>query len=491
MMLATLLQGMATPERDAPLSDITLDSREVREGSVFLACRGARHHGLDFAQDVATRGATAILWEPDGARRPPELRSDIIVLPVPALREQASRLAARFFGEPSHELSVTGVTGTNGKTTTAWLLAQSLGASGRRAAYLGTLGAGFDGQLQAGEYTTPDAIGVQRKLAAFRAQGADCVAMEVSSHALDQYRVADVRFEAAVFTNLTRDHLDYHGSMDAYGEAKARLFDAAGLQTRVVNADDAFGARLLSRAAFASAIATSSAADYAPRAGRAFLQARDIVATATGTRFQLVSSFGDASVESRLVGRFNVDNLLGVLGVLLGRGQPLSGAVAAVSQAEAPPGRLQTFGGGALPLVVVDYAHTPDALAKALQVLRGHCTGRLVCVFGCGGERDAGKRPEMARVAQASADGILITDDNPRGEDPVSIVKDVLRGAPTARVVHDRAEAIREAIGSARAGDVVLVAGKGHEDYQLVGKEKRPFSDAAVVRAVLSARGAA
>ncbi len=491
MMLATLLQGLATPERDAPLSDITLDSRQVREGSLFLACRGERHHGLDFALDVASRGASAILWEPDGDRRPPELRSDIVVVPVPALREQASRLAGRFYGEPSRQLAVTGVTGTNGKTTTAWLLAQALAATGRRAAYLGTLGSAFDGELIAGDYTTPNAIDVQRRLATFRAQGADCVAMEVSSHALDQHRVADVRFEAAVFTNLTRDHLDYHGSMADYGAAKARLFEAAGLRTRVVNADDAFGAALLSRKDFQAAIATSSSPSFGQPAGRPSLHAQHIEATTAGTQFRLVSSFGSAQVESRLIGRFNVDNLLAVLAVMLGSGQSLDAAVAAVAQAEAPPGRLQTFGGGALPLAVVDYAHTPDALAKALDVLRGHCKGRLICVFGCGGERDSGKRPEMARVADSRADELIITDDNPRGEDPAVIVRDILRGAPAARVIHDRAEAIRVALAGAGSADIVLIAGKGHEDYQLVGREKRAFSDAAIVRAAFAQQGAA
>ncbi|MEY4763106.1 MAG: hypothetical protein RLZZ200_2962 [Pseudomonadota bacterium] len=488
MMLATLLQGLATPGRDAALSDITLDSREVREGSVFLACRGARHHGLDFAREVADRGARAILWEQEGGRRPPDLRSDIIVVPVPDLRDRASLLAARFFGDPSRQLSVTGVTGTNGKTTTAWLLAQALGAGGRRAAYLGTLGSAFEGGLSPGEYTTPDAVGVQRRLASFRAQGADCVSMEVSSHALDQRRVAEVRFDAAVFTNLTRDHLDYHGSMERYGAAKSLLFESAGLKTCVVNADDAFGAGLLARLSGACAVATSSAVDFVPTSGRAFLQARGITAAAGGTQFQLVSSFGDARVESRLVGRFNVDNLLGVLGVLLGSGQSLASAVACAVQAEAPPGRLQTFGGDTLPLVVVDYAHTPDALSKALEVLRGHCTGRLSCVFGCGGERDRGKRPEMGRAAAARADSLYVTDDNPRGEDASAIVQDILQGAPTARVIHDRAAAIDEAVAVAGPGDVVLVAGKGHEEYQLVGGEKRPFSDAATVRAALSRR---
>ncbi|MEN9705674.1 MAG: hypothetical protein RLZZ393_1553 [Pseudomonadota bacterium] len=490
MRLAALLQGLATPDRDVPVRDITLDSREVRKGSVFLACAGARHHGLDFAADVASRGASAILWEPEEGRRPPELHSDIIVTRVPRLREFASELAGRFFGEPSRHMAVTGVTGTNGKTTTAWLLAQALGATGRRAAYLGTLGSAFEGGLQAGAFTTPDAVGVQRQLAAFRDRGADCVAMEVSSHALPQHRVAAVRFEAAVFTNLTRDHLDYHGSMGAYGEAKAALFGFPGLHVRVVNADDAFGTALLDRPGPGRAVATTQADGFVPRAGQDWVRATDLVLGSSGTRFMLRSSFGDAQVTSPLVGRFNVDNLLGVLAVLMSSGHPVDAAVSAVASASAPPGRLETFGGGDLPLVVVDYAHTPDALDKALAVLRAHCAGRLWCVFGCGGERDAGKRPAMARVVADRADAVIVTDDNPRGEDPRAIVRDILAGLAgvTARVVHDRGAAIRTALAEAATGDVVLVAGKGHEEYQIVGAERLPFSDAEVVRSALRGR---
>lgn len=491
MNLATLLQGMATPDRDAVVRDMTLDSREVREGSLFLACRGMRHHGLDFAAEVAARGASAILWEPDGVRRPPELHSDIVVTPVPHLGEVASELAGRFFGEPSKSLAITGITGTNGKTTTAWLLAQALTAGGHRAAYLGTLGSAFEGALQPGDYTTPDAVGVQRQLSAFRAQGAACVAMEVSSHALSQHRVAAVRFGAAVFTNLSRDHLDYHGSMAAYGEAKARLFAGPDLGLGVVNADDDFGATLLDRQNFANAIATTQRADFTPRTGQAWLQACDVELTASATRFRLRSSFGEASVSTRLVGRFNVDNMLAVLAVLMGRGQKLADAVAAVASVEAPPGRLQSFGGGTAPLVVVDYAHTPDALDKALSVLRTHCSGRLWCVFGCGGGRDAGKRPEMARAAADRADELVITDDNPRDEDPAAIVRDMLAGlgGRSVRVIHDRAHAISEAVRTAAPEDVVLIAGKGHEAYQLVAGERRAFSDAGAVRAALAMRG--
>jgi UDP-N-acetylmuramoyl-L-alanyl-D-glutamate--2,6-diaminopimelate ligase len=491
--LGTLLDGIAKPERDATLSDITLNSRDVREGSVFLACRGARHHGLDFAADVAARGAAAILWEPEADRAPPALRSDIVVTRVPSLSEKASEIAGRFFGVPSRHLLVAGITGTNGKTTTAWLLAQALSACGRPAAYLGTLGSVFGGAHEAGEFTTPDAVSVQRRLAAFRAKGAACVAMEVSSHALAQARVAAVQFDAAIFTNLTRDHLDFHGDMSAYAAAKARLFAFESLRRRVINADDAFGAELLLRPDFEHAIATSRRADFAPRHGQSFLQAYDIKPSANGMRFQLRSSFGSSPVTSLLVGSFNVDNLLAVLGVLLGGGIAFDTAIAAVAGISAPPGRLETFGGGASPLAVVDYAHTPDALEKAIGVLRQHCSGRLWCVFGCGGDRDAGKRPEMGKIAAARADVLILTDDNPRSEDPAAIVRGILSGiaGQAPRVIHDRGAAITTAIAEASPGDTVLIAGKGHEEYQLVGNSRHAFSDARVVRMALAQRGAA
>ena len=493
MNLAPLLAGIATPTRDTAVSDVTLDSREVRPGSLFLACRGARHHGLDFARSVAERGAAAILWEPDAERLPPELPSDIVVTQVPRLAAQASLIAARFFGLPSEQLSIAGITGTNGKTTTAWLLAQALNRCGRRAAYIGTLGAAFAGLEEAGEFTTPDAVSVQRRLAAFRAQGAECVAMEVSSHALVQDRVAAVRFDAAVLTNLTRDHLDYHGSMDAYAAAKASLFAYQGLRLRVINADDAFGAQLLSLPDFADAVATSSRPAFVPRPGAAYLHAHAVELGARGVAFELASSFGASRIAAPLVGGFNVDNLLAVAAVLLGSGLSMTETVAALAGVTAPPGRLECIGGDGAPLAVVDYAHTPDALEKALTALRAHCTGRLWCVFGCGGDRDRGKRPEMGRIAARLADRVIVTDDNPRSESPAVIVDEIVAGmhGATVQVIHDRGAAIATALGAAAPHDVVLIAGKGHEDYQIVGTERRAFSDQQVARDALRRRGGA
>ncbi|MET0279590.1 MAG: UDP-N-acetylmuramoyl-L-alanyl-D-glutamate--2,6-diaminopimelate ligase, partial [Steroidobacteraceae bacterium] len=426
--------------------------------------------------------AAAILWEPDGATRPPPLAADLVFAEVPQLTHRASELADRFFAAPSQSLCVAGVTGTNGKTTCAWLLAQALDACARPAAYLGTLGSAFNGELATGEMTTPDAITVQRQLADFRSRGASHVAMEVSSHGLAQGRVNAVRFDTAVFTNLTRDHLDFHGDMQRYGAAKASLFERDEVRLRVLNVDDAFGAQLATR--FAGSIACSR---RARPAGGAFVQARDIVYGDTGTGFRLESSFGSAPVTTRLLGEFNVDNVLAVLAVLLGSGVELNAAVQALRTLGAPSGRLETFVVPGRPTAVVDYAHTPDALEKALQVLRRHCSGSLTVVFGCGGDRDRGKRPLMGAIAARLADRIVLTDDNPRTEDGAQIIADIRAGlgAAPVMVIRDRRGAILESLAQARSGDLVLVAGKGHETYQLVGNETHYFSDQQVLREAL------
>jgi UDP-N-acetylmuramoyl-L-alanyl-D-glutamate--2,6-diaminopimelate ligase len=489
--LGSLLHDIAVIPREVSLTGLTLDSRQVTPGGAFLACRGLRQHGLDFVEDVAARGGAAILWEPDGSRLPPVMHSDIVVAQVPDLSARCSLIADRFFGSPSRQMDVVGVTGTNGKTTCAWLMAQALTACGRHAAYVGTLGAEFGGELVAGEMTTPDAVSVQGLLAGFRKRGAHAVAMEVSSHALVQHRVAAVNFAAAVFTNLTRDHLDFHGDMTRYGNAKASLFERDEVRLRVFNVDDAFGASLAARPQFAGRIACSRNA-AAVRGEGPYVAAAAIEYSPAGTKLMLESGFGDARIESPLVGEFNVDNLLAVLAVLLGSGIPLQQVAACVRGLRAPSGRLETFHVPGGPLVVVDYAHTPDALEKALVVLRRHCTGRLRVVFGCGGDRDTGKRPQMGAVAAHFADEAVLTDDNPRTEAGDAIIAGIRAGMPNAaaRVIRDRAEAIGHAIAASRAGDVVLIAGKGHENYQIFGHEKRPFSDQQVVSAASGLRAA-
>ncbi|MDE2219410.1 MAG: UDP-N-acetylmuramoyl-L-alanyl-D-glutamate--2,6-diaminopimelate ligase [Gammaproteobacteria bacterium] len=492
---ALLGGGFGVPD-DFEVADLTLDSRSVRPGAAFLACRGRTRHGLEFAPAAVAAGARAVLWEPAPGVSVPQFQAPVLVLAVPELSAQAGYIADRFFGAPSARLLVAGVTGTNGKTTCAWLLAAALSAGGRNCGYLGTLGAGLAGSLDAGSHTTPDAVTLQRQLAQLRDAGAVAVAMEVSSHALDQQRCAGVRFQVAAFTNLSRDHLDYHGDMAAYAQAKRSLFDWPTLSARVINVDDAFGAELATRLPSGEAlIVTGRRVDPAQRVpGARFVRARHCEHRPDGLRLDLETSCGAATLRSPLLGDFNADNLLTVLGLLLASGSALQPACELLGACAAPPGRMQLAGGGPLPLAIVDYAHTPDALDKALRAARAHCAGRLVCLFGCGGDRDRGKRAEMARVAESLADEIYLTDDNPRSEDPRRIIADIsagLRAPARAHVQHDRATAIAAAIAAAAAGDVVLVAGKGHEDYQLVGAERRAFSDLAQVRAALAARGAA
>jgi UDP-N-acetylmuramoyl-L-alanyl-D-glutamate--2,6-diaminopimelate ligase len=490
--LAELTAGFAQVPPDLRVSDVTLDSRAATPGALFLACRGRTHHGLEFAAQAVARGARSVLYEPHAARHSvPPLASGIFIAAVPELTERAGLIADRFFGAPSQQLTVAGITGTNGKTTCTWLLAQALQLCQRPAAYIGTLGAGIPPRVTPTHHTTSDAVTVHRQLAALRAAGAACVSMEVSSHALDQARVNGVRFHTAAFTNLTRDHLDYHGTMEAYGAAKARLFSWPGLSTRVINVDDPFGMQLAARGGVELIVTARASAALPP--GARFVRARQVRPETAGLRIDVHSSWGDLELPVRLVGEFNVDNALTVLAVLLAWDVPLQQAAQALAHCRAASGRMEMFGGrGRSPLAIVDYAHTPDALAQALRAARLHCRGQLRVVFGCGGDRDAGKRPLMGRVAAELADDIVLTDDNPRSEDPARIVADIVAGAGHAPLVieHDRELAIHMAIERCAPDDVVLIAGKGHEDYQIRGSERREFRDQAVVTAALAEHGA-
>ena len=489
--LAQLTADFAAVPAEVLVSDVTLDSRAVLPGALFLACRGRTHHGLEFAADAAARGARAVLYERDGdtGEAAPQLPAGTFIAAVPRLSERAGIIADRFFGAPSQRLTVAAITGTNGKTTCAWLLAQALQHCHRPAAYMGTLGVGLPAQLTPTLHTTSDAVSVHRQLAALRALGAECVSMEVSSHALDQGRVNGVRFNTAAFTNLTRDHLDYHGTMQAYGAAKERLFAWPGLAHRVINVDDPFGARLAAEGSTASLTVTTRAAAALPR-GVQFVRAARITPEPGGLCIAVESSSGSVQLPVRLMGEFNADNALTVLAVLLAWNIPLREAARALSLSRAAIGRMEMFGGrGRTPLAIVDYAHTPDALANALRAARLHCRGQLRVVFGCGGDRDPGKRPLMGKIAAELADDIIVTDDNPRSEDPARIVADILAGVdPRAPLVieHDRALAIRLALQRSGPEDVVLIAGKGHEDYQIHGSVRRAFRDQAVVSAELA-----
>jgi UDP-N-acetylmuramoyl-L-alanyl-D-glutamate--2,6-diaminopimelate ligase len=398
-------------------------------------------------------------------------------------------IANRFFDYPSRAVRVVGVTGTNGKTTVAWLLAQCLQRLGRPSGYAGTLGYGMNDVDVAEGMTTPDVIELHRRLAEFRDAGANFAVIEVSSHALAQHRIDGVAVDSALFTNLSRDHLDYHGDMQAYAEAKAALFLDAGPARRIVNMDTEFGTELASRCG-PEAITVSMNFDRVAN-GRPYVFVRSVVAKQDGSEIAIRSSWGDGSVWLPIPGDFNVANAVLVLAFLLSEGVPFDEAKAALSQVTAPPGRMQRVAVGSGPDVYVDYAHTPNALEVALRALRPHCRGELWCVFGCGGDRDSGKRPLMARVAEQLADRIVVTSDNPRSEDAGEIITAIVDGfsdQEQATIIEDRATAIAWAIGNTAVEDVVLLAGKGHENYQLTGDQRRDFSDYGVAVANLRIR---
>ena len=480
-----------------PLADLTADSRAVKMGSVFIAYPGTLLDGRHYIPEAIARGAAAVLWERSGFTW--NEAWEVPNLGVEDLRTKVSEIAGQVYGNPSQSLWMAGVTGTNGKTSVSQWIAAALDRLGRRSAVIGTLGNGLVGERVEAKNTTPDAIVLQRLLADYLRRGARCVAMEVSSHGLHQGRVAGIKYDAAVFTNLTRDHLDYHGSMEAYAEAKLGLFMLPSLGYCVINVDDEWGRQFAERAT-GDVITFGANGAQRPR-----IAASEIALSEAGVRFHVESPWGAGDVEAPVLGAFNVSNLLAVLGALVAAGVAFDDARAAIAALQPVPGRLERLGGAAAPLVVVDYAHTPDALEKALEALRAvlHSTalrdpaagnGRLICVFGCGGDRDPGKRPMMGAAASRLADHVIVTSDNPRTEKPQAIIEDILRGVRgPVEAIEDRQVAIFAAIHQARRGDVVLLAGKGHETYQEIAGVRHPFNDAEVARAALAdwERGAA
>jgi len=480
----------------AGIGGLATDSRSLKRGEVFLAWPGALDDGRRHIGNAVAAGAAAVLYEAEDYSWNPAWKLPAIA--VKGLRDFAGPLAHEVYGRPTERLWTIGVTGTNGKTSCSQWLAQACTACGARTAVVGTLGIGLQGSLVAVANTTPDPVLLHRSLAELLADGAQGVAMEVSSIGLEQGRVNGVVFGAALFTNLSRDHLDYHGDMERYARAKQKLFEMPGLRHAILNMDDVQGvqiARNLSGRAGKNGVnrvGYSAFEGVAMRAGlEGWMEAHDAQVSAQGIAFTVKSSWGEARIESALLGRFNVSNLLGVLSTMLVSGVPFDAATAALAILEPVPGRLQRLGGQDAPLVVVDFAHTPDALEKALVTLKdtvrtpdGVVGGRLVCVFGCGGERDRGKRALMGAVAARHADRIVLTNDNPRSEEPAEILAQILAGIPpavagTVVVEADRGAAIRLALSGAKVGDVVLLAGKGHEDYQEIMGRKLPFSDAA------------
>ena len=486
--LAELLQGFATAPA-IEIRNISSDSRTLEPGDLFLACGGATSHGLDYVADAVTAGVAAIAWDSSTAEAP-AAEVGVPMIGVPNLAAHLGEIANRFFDRPSEHVKVVGVTGTNGKTTVAWMAAQCCELLGERCGYIGTLGTGVGEVAGAEGMTTPGVIELHRNLADFRDAGAGWAAIEVSSHALAQRRVDGMTFDTVLFTNLSRDHLDYHGSMQSYAETKARLFRDYPARNRIVNLDSEFGTELASRCGH-DVVTVSTRFDRVAN-GRPFVFVRSVVASGTGSNVRVSSSWGDGEFHLSLPGDFNVANAVLVLAAMLQHGIPMTQACETLAGLSAPPGRMERVASGDnLPAVYIDYAHTPEAIDVALRALRKHCAGRLWCVFGCGGDRDAGKRPQMGRVAERRADHIVITNDNPRSESPAAILDDILKGLASpndATVIEDRAAAIGWAIDNAKADDVILVAGKGHEDYQLIGADRIDFSDYGAALANLDKR---
>ncbi len=511
----------AVPERFDPrvldrleveIASLVTDSRMVGTGDTFVAYPGCRSDGRDFIPQAIAGGANAVLWEHEGFTWNPSW--NVPNLPVAGLRSNAGIIADHVYGHPSAKLWLIGITGTNGKTSCSHWIAQALTELGKKTGIIGTLGTGFLDKLEQIPNTTPDAVLLQRKMAELLDHGAQCVAMEVSSHGLVQQRVGGAAFAVALLTNLSRDHLDYHGDMERYAAAKARLFRWPGLKWAILNLDDPFGiglARQLKGSAarilgygFGESLVQLRDTDEFP-----ILLGRNLKSTPRGLEFGIEFEGAHFAFKTDLVGDFNASNLLGVLAVMLAGGFELEDAACALQHVSPVAGRMQWMGGGEQPLVVVDYAHTPDALEKVLLALRkilhpgtrGNAgttmrlypaaefrDEKLICVFGCGGERDQGKRPLLGALATKLADEVIVTNDNPRSENARTIIDQILAGAGSNHhVEEDRALAISRAIRGAKKGDVVLIAGKGHESYQEINGKKYPFSDAEVAQRALAA----
>lgn len=488
MTLKRLLAGIADTDLEVAVSALCADSRALKSGDVFVGLRGHAIDGRSFLRAAADAGAVAALVEDEFIEQVPGLPSVV----VPELRSHLGELASRLFGNPSSHMHVMAVTGTNGKTTVSHLYAQLLRAAGERCGVIGTLGASLDGAAAEAANTTPDPISLQSILADWSEQGVRHMGMEASSHALVQGRLAGMDVDVAVFTNLTRDHLDYHGSMEAYGDAKAELFLLPSVRVAVINGDDPFSDALLQRLPASVRLVTiHTGGRTGTSAGATEVSIENLQQSLDGLAFDLVGPWGRAHIASTLLGAFNAHNLACAIVAAHQAGVAMDALIAAVPTLTAVPGRMEPLRAEGAPLVVIDYAHTPDALRQVAAAVRAQCDGTLCVVFGCGGDRDRGKRPLMAQAVSEFADRAVITSDNPRSEDPLAIIKDIEEGmsAPYA-VCEDRGAAIAQAIKETEAGDCVLVAGKGHEDYQIVGDQRLHFSDRECAIQVLEALAA-
>ena len=506
--LQWLLQGIADDVDSIPalpITGISTDSRTIRKGEVFLACQGLASHGLQFVDQALAAGAAAIAWDSQAVDDMADARFDTdaavlaarhssaVMIPAAGLTHRLGEIANRWFDAPSERLRISGVTGTNGKTTVAFLIAQCLQMLDKPCAYMGTLGAGIARLDRGPGLTTPGCVDLHRNLADFASAGALSAALEVSSHALHQNRVDGVRFDSVLFTNLSRDHIDYHGDMLSYGETKARFVLSEGVEHRIVLIDSEFGAELAERCRDRLVVVSTSM--DADTGSEKHVRMTGIDANESGSTVEVESSWGRSRFHLPLAGDFNVANAALVLAQLLTWGIPLATAVGVLGKVLAPAGRMQKVQpapGAPLPVVYVDYAHTPAGLQAVLSTLRNHCKGDLWCVFGCGGDRDRGKRGPMGAAVAKLADRPVVTSDNPRNEDPQEIIAAVLGAMGEGTVaIEDRAEAIAYAIRNANDDDVILIAGKGHEDYQVTGNVRRPFSDYGVAMTNLDVRRSA
>jgi len=494
MLLSELLHGFVdfVARQDFAIQRLMLDSRHVLPGDLFIAIPGYTVDGRNFIDDAIARGATAVVWqsEPGSEPIPVNWRTSAGGEPLPViaianLTYKVGVLADRFYAAPSKSLYTVGITGTNGKTSTSQFIAQAL-SNTKRCGVMGTMGWGYLHQLQAASHTTPDAITCHHQLAKLRDSGARAVAMEISSHALDQGRVSGVHFDCAVFTNLTHDHLDYHGDMQSYANAKARLFHWPNIECHIINQDDAFGRSLIEHHPSQIKLFRYGLDKFH---GMPELYADAIRYHSSGVSMQLHTPFGSDELHVSLFGEFNIYNLLATLGVLLDAGLSFEQAQERLQQLQPIDGRMQVIHIPHRPATIIDYAHTPDALQQILTSSRQHCPGKLWLVFGCGGDRDKAKRPVMGAIAESFSDHVILTNDNPRHEEPQKIVDDICAGfgdSSEVMIEMDRERAIRYAIAHAEAQDVVVIAGKGHETYQQVGDTRLPFSDLEVVNACFS-----
>lgn len=486
--LHDLLTPWVPAAPDRLLRKMTLDSREAASGDLFVAVKGHAADGRLFILQAIAQGVAAVIADAEGEAEDGQIveMHGVPVIYLAQLSQRLSALVGRFYQQPGEKLKLIGVTGTNGKTTTTQLLAQWAQLLGETGAVMGTVGNGVYGQLIPAENTTGSAVDVQHLLASLVNKGTTLAAMEISSHGLVQHRVAALPFAAAAFTNLSRDHLDYHGDMARYEAAKWLLFSGHKVSQAIINADDEVGLRWLQQ--LPDAVAVTIKNNLQLGCHDRWVKATEVRYHDGGASVRFESSWGKDEIDSRLMGAFNVSNLLVALATLLSLDYPLAALVATAGQLLPVTGRMEVFSTPGKPTVVVDYAHTPDALEKALSAARLHCKGQLWCLFGCGGDRDKGKRPLMGAIAEQFADVVVITDDNPRSEDPAAIVADVLTGLldpGRARVVMDRAQAVTNAVMQAQEGDIVLVAGKGHENYQIIGSQSLDYSDRVTVAHLL------